>query len=146
MRVEPHMCRAPVRFGMLATSRIHRSASFFRGFYAIHLPLETAHPSLLSQWLSALLRTSVAYVADHPAPIPPSPYTDGSGSLPPTAKLAPSRYIGLWPPCGDTRHNGNSRAPGTHGEIRPGHVSISTLRHPQSHTAAQCLRESNRPL
>src|SRR5213082_957272 len=48
MRVEPHMCRAPVRFGMLATSRIHRSASFFRGFYAMHLPLQAAHPSLLS--------------------------------------------------------------------------------------------------
>ena len=42
------MCRAPVRFGMLATSRIHRSASFFRGFYAGHIPLEAAHLSLLS--------------------------------------------------------------------------------------------------
>ena len=52
MRVEPHMYRAPGRFGMLATSRIHRSASFFRGLYAIHLPLEAAHPSLLSKYYS----------------------------------------------------------------------------------------------
>ena len=49
MRVAPHRCRAPGRFGMWATSSIPRSASFFRGFYVRHLLLEAAHPSLLSR-------------------------------------------------------------------------------------------------
>src|SRR5215216_941889 len=95
--------------------------------------------------LSALLQTWAACAAGHPAPTPPCPYTDGAGSLQPTPKPATGRCIVLWPPCGDTLHNGNSRAPGTHGETRPGHVSISTPRHPQSRTAARCLRESSPP-
>ena len=48
MHVQPHMCHAPVRFGMLATSRIHRSVHIFRDFSVIHPPLRFAHPSLLS--------------------------------------------------------------------------------------------------
>jgi hypothetical protein len=36
MHVEPHMCRAPMYFGMLAASRISRSTSFFRYFSVIH--------------------------------------------------------------------------------------------------------------
>jgi hypothetical protein len=32
LHVDPHMCRVPGCCGMLATSRIHRSASFFRHF------------------------------------------------------------------------------------------------------------------
>src|SRR5262249_38878620 len=51
MRVEPHMCHAPVHFGMLATSRIHRSTSFFRRFHGMHLSLRAAHPSLLSWYV-----------------------------------------------------------------------------------------------
>jgi UDP-N-acetylglucosamine/UDP-N-acetylgalactosamine diphosphorylase len=35
---------------MLATSRIHRSASFFRHFEMIPLSLRAAHPSLLRLW------------------------------------------------------------------------------------------------
>src|SRR5947208_8195693 len=49
MHVEPHMCCAPLCFGMLAASRIHRSASFFRHFEVLHSSLRSAHPSLLSK-------------------------------------------------------------------------------------------------
>src|SRR5207248_11114975 len=47
MHVRPHMCLAPVCFGMFAASRIHRSASFFRGFHRLHPALGASYPSLL---------------------------------------------------------------------------------------------------
>src|SRR5215212_10181631 len=56
MHVEPHMCRAPLGFGMLAASRIHRSASFFRHFEVPHPPLRSVHPSLLRSWDSLAAR------------------------------------------------------------------------------------------
>src|SRR5437764_5249695 len=49
MHVRPHMCLAPVCFGMFAASRIHRSASFFRGFHRLHPALGASYPSLLSK-------------------------------------------------------------------------------------------------
>src|SRR5882724_332038 len=48
MHVRPHMCHAPVRFGMWAASRIHRSTSFFRSFSPCSPFKEASHPSLLS--------------------------------------------------------------------------------------------------
>ena len=50
MHVRSHMCRAPVRVGMLAASSIHRSASFFQEFSRQKAHPPASHPSLLSKY------------------------------------------------------------------------------------------------
>jgi len=66
MRVEPHMCRAPVRFGMLAASRIHRSAHIFR-----HFSGDTPAAEVCSAVTFELIRKSEV----------PQPSTDANGLI-----------------------------------------------------------------
>jgi hypothetical protein len=60
MHVQPHMCRAPVCFGMLAASRIHGSVDAFRHFSMRCPPLRSAYPSLLSTEEDALRKAKVS--------------------------------------------------------------------------------------
>jgi hypothetical protein len=54
MHAQPHMCLAPVCFGMLDASRIHRSVDVCRYFSVIYPPMRSAHLSFLSTWFHGL--------------------------------------------------------------------------------------------